>query len=97
MAETNSTASGGFSWSNLGGLLTQKAVDLADSYAALKLGKEAAKATAAGTPASPVTSTPSTAPAAPSAPNMQKLLLWIGGGLVAVVVVIALLRPRSRR
>ena len=93
MAETNATAatSGGV-WSKLGSLFTEKALDLADSYAAMKLGGTPANATTTATPA-PSTSTP---PPVVQPPSNNKLLIWIAGGIAVLALVLVVLRPSRR-
>ena len=91
--ENNSTATPSF-WSKISSVLTDKAVDLADSYAALKLGKDNAPAQVMPSGTTPA---PYVAPATVSAPNNTKLYLAIGGGVLAVVLLFLFLRPRGRR
>jgi hypothetical protein len=83
---TPTTTTGGGFWSNLGSVLTNKAVDLADSYAALKLGSKYAPK-----PAEPAPSSSDLA----SNQNTKKWII-IGGVAAAVVVVVALLFRRRR-
>lgn len=94
MAESNATAatSGGL-WSKLGSMVTEKALDLADSYAALKLGTQSTAAQATATPATAPASTPATV----QAPSNNKVLYWIAGGLAVVVILVLALRPSRRR
>ncbi len=82
-------------WGKIAGYVTDKGIDLVDSYAAIRLGKEQAKLEATQqtvTPATPAVSSPS----ASSAASFTKYLPWILGG-VGVLAVVAILLRRPRR
>lgn len=83
-------------WGKIAGYVTDKGIDLVDSYAAIRLGKEQAKLEA--TQQQVTTAAPSvTTPAPSSAASFTKYLPWILGGVGVLVVVLVLFRRRPRR
>lgn len=91
--ENNSTAAPSF-WGKIGSVLADKAVDLADSYAAMKLGSTPTPSPVPQT----TTAAPYVAPATPTAPNNTKTIIWIAGAGAVVLLLAALLfRPGRRR